>query len=327
MWQFGKSRPGVDGKRGPYMTLGAAPEFSRRHLDILRRVAENAAWRPDGGTPCRPAFACWPLGGDDWLLLRFLDDGLDDHFRPNTMRIEAALAEGIPWDAASGLLQPESWPEPAPDGEMAIVLSPVPPSDERPDRPAIPCLYGNGDELISPLFHSTAPCADRQGSPPLRTGKRRPVASMRPGDGRCSMPDRKATAWKWIAVFLILAQACSMVFIIRRNDEIDLLLQKISNAGEEVKDMKSRVSEWEKRNQEDRKIMTELRQTISELEKNSKDALSKNLAARYEGVVEHLSAVMGKLESLSKEIDDLRGPMRMLEENLKTDAAREEMDK
>jgi hypothetical protein len=323
LWQYGKPRPEKDGKRGAYRMLGAAPEFSGRHLDILRRVAESTAWRPDAGTPRLSVSACWPLGGNDWLLFRFLDDGVDDYFRPNTMRIEAALAEDVPWDAVSGWLRRESWPEPAPDGARAIVLPPVPPAGDRPRRPAGPCLYGDAGELDSPLFQAAASCA---GERRFLAKKERLDAPAYGAIGSSSMSDRQKKALFWkvsaaAAAVLILTQAYSLMALRElrgNNDSLELVNGRQRAA---MESMRSELEGEKEANRKKEETIRALAEKVSELEQNSLNTLSRELTDRYTGSKRRLIELQEKMDFLGKELDGLEEPLRAFGETLKMKTA------
>ncbi|MCL2000177.1 MAG: hypothetical protein FWG74_01965 [Planctomycetes bacterium] len=194
LWQFGKPCA-HDAAPRVYGELACAHEFGATHLKWLRRVAKDVSWRPGGDAPYKPVMGCIPLDNADWLLLRFLDAGLDDHKRPHTLRIEAALCRGLPWTAVVDLLDPSAWPEMVKDGEPYVLVTPCEQGTTVPvlPPPVRPILLEGGDCLENNLFRDSPPAKKRTDiiSDPFPTAS--PETVFPPSFGS-SIPDRLVKA-------------------------------------------------------------------------------------------------------------------------------------
>lgn len=261
LWQYGKSHAGPGKLRGSYTVLAVSPEFTDHHRAILQQISQNAAWRPGGDVPCAPVTACWPLGEDDWLLLRFLDDGVDDHHRARTMRIEAALVKNRRWEEISGLFPPEAWPAPCPDGAITIDLTATSHPGEKPPQPMAPTLYGNAGELMKAPFTPSSKAAP----PSPRTIDEPPQMNQ----------SIKKSPWKWIAIVLFLSLLGSIFMTIQKYDEVAVLKNERGELQDKIKGL-------EKPNTEAllgelSRQCTRLQESIAEI-KNQIDSVSSNLS-------------------------------------------------
>ncbi|MDR1613168.1 MAG: hypothetical protein LBT97_10380 [Planctomycetota bacterium] len=320
LWQFGKSRAGDGGCRGGYAVLAAAPEFTGQRLAILRRISEDAAWRPKGKDACPPATACWPLDADNWLLLRFLDDGMDDHHRPNTMRIEAVLAEHKSWEELYRLLPPEAWPAPAPDGATAIDLTPVDQPGEKPaKKPAAPVLYADSGELTSTLF---TPLRSRTPDPKPGPGASPiphpapPARKMTGAPARLDHPNRKSP-WRWISLSLLAALSVSIVMTMMKQAEVEYWQRQDERSEAEATRLKNEIAglnnanrDLETQKENLRRDLGKLQHEVARLERAAEDALPNELSQRYNLLKERIASLSASLSAAQKDMEEFKNILR-----------------
>lgn len=316
LWQFGKSRVKDGGSRSSYAVLAAAPEFAGRCLAILRRISENAAWRPKGKDVCSPVTACWPLDADNWLLLRFLDDGMDDHHRPNTMRIEAVLAEGRSWEELYSLLPPEAWPAPAPDGATSIDLTPGEQQGEKPPKPTEPVLYMDTGELMTTLFtpirSRTLDSKQDMGASPFPQTSQ-PVRKTTGTSPQLNHQDKKSP-WRWMPALLLLAWLGSIMIIWMYAKEIERLQNEDKRSKEKIESLNIAKQGLEKQyreyKEESQREISELRAEAERSKKDAIEALPDELSSHYDTLRANFGAMKKRFDSLS---DSLSGVEKDLE--------------
>ena len=325
LWQFGKARARPGTLRGSYTVLAAAPEFTDRHLAILRQISENVAWRPGGNSAYAPVTGCWPLSENDWLLLRFLDDGIDDHHRANTMRIEAALARGKPWDEVNSLVSSESWPAPVPDGETSVTLTAPSHSVEKPPRPTAPVLYGYTGELMNTLFVAPRhPVEMNSGSSAIPAFRAAPPPSGTTFPHFQAHPRKEKSPWRWITTILFFALLGCGFWINRQGNEITRLNGEYARQSKKNEDLISDKAARDRTIEENEKKLRKLKMEkdvlqsrYNDLESSHKDALPTELSRHYDELLDRFSKIREQFNSLEESFSNIKVDFGKVKETLK----------
>lgn len=314
LWQFGK-RCARDGGSGQgYGVLAAAADFDAPLQEILRRVAADVAWLPGDGDGYAPCLGCWPLGGGDWLLFRFLDAGLDDYHRPHTLRIEAALCRAWSWDQVRPLLATAAWPAAVDAEATEIALSPTTPP-EIPE-PAGPILLGDRRFLSSSLFPANASSIMASPPPPRpERAERRVAAPDRPPVAVPSRLEETPSARKaGVNMSLVLIAVAAVAAI------SGYFLLRLNRMEADIADGKAAIGKLEAVLRGKDGEIAALRADLAVLDAENRNLremsygklLSMELRSRHAAVVEK----MGLLEkALDRQIEELESDLHQADES------------